>query len=269
MWTWESQDQRFAPPNLSGSATVADFATVPWGDSRSRARPRGSGRGRLLEKNLSLTRMEEALSRFYFDAVAVRTAPGTGMANRLLKNQPCKRPPGRPSPLRWGFERERQCDASLGAATFRGVIGSPSCPMVERGRRGEKRVRLQSLPILIVEDERTITLTLSYLLRKAGYDVSACADVEDAKRLSRGQRFFLVLVDLVLSSKGQLDGLEIVHLLKSTSPETRVMVMTAHGNPEVKRTVMQVGADSFWDKPLDMRRLLEEIHRLEPGNREE
>lgn len=129
--------------------------------------------------------------------------------------------------------------------------------------RGCGEEALVSLPVLIVEDERTISLTLSYLLRKVGYDVSTSSTVEDATRLCRRQRFFLVLVDLFLSSKGQPSGLELVRAVKRECPETRVIVMTAHGNPDVKRSVMEGGADSYWDKPLDVERLLAEIHRLQ------
>jgi CheY-like chemotaxis protein len=43
-----------------------------------------------------------------------------------------------------------------------------------------------------------------------------------------------------------------------------VIVMTAYGSSEVKQEALAGGASSYWDKPLDMEELLEEIHRLEP-----
>jgi DNA-binding NtrC family response regulator len=77
------------------------------------------------------------------------------------------------------------------------------------------------------------------------------------------ERFFLVLVDLVLGNKSKLDGLEIVRAIKRRNPETSVMVMTAYGSLEVKHKALAAGASSYWDKPLNLEKLLEEIHRLE------
>lgn len=123
-----------------------------------------------------------------------------------------------------------------------------------------------ALKVLLVEDEGTIRLTLSYLLKKAGYEVTTCSEVEKAALLIDSQTFFLVLIDLVLSVKGRLDGLEIVQAIKRRSPGTRVIVMTAYGSNEVKQQAFKGGADSFWDKPLNVAELLAEIRRLEPSS---
>lgn len=123
-----------------------------------------------------------------------------------------------------------------------------------------------ALKVLLVEDEGTIRLTLSYLLKKAGYGVTTCSEVEEAARLIDSQTFFLVLIDLVLTVKGRLDGLEIVQAIKRQSPGTRVIVMTAYGSTEVKQQALKGGADSYWDKPLNVAELLAEIRRLEPSS---
>jgi DNA-binding response OmpR family regulator len=120
------------------------------------------------------------------------------------------------------------------------------------------------LKVLVVEDEGTICLTLSYLLNKAGYRVTTCSRVDEAGQLIDSQTFFLVLIDLVLTVKGRLDGLEIVKTIKRRSPGTRVIVMTAYGSNEVRQQALNGGADSYWDKPLDVAELLKEIRRLEP-----
>jgi len=122
------------------------------------------------------------------------------------------------------------------------------------------------LKVLVVEDEETIRLTLSYLLNKAGYGVATCSQVDEAVEFIDSQTFFLVLIDLVLTVKGRLDGLEIVKTIKRRSPGTRVIVMTAYGSTEVKQQALNGGADSYWDKPLDVAELLAEIRRLEPSN---
>jgi DNA-binding NtrC family response regulator len=124
---------------------------------------------------------------------------------------------------------------------------------------------MADLKVLVVEDESTIRLTLSYVLRKAGYSVSTCSSFSEASKFVDVERFFLVLVDLVLGNKGKLEGLEIVQAIKSRNPETCVIVMTAYGSSEVKHKALAAGASSYWDKPLNLEKLLEEIHRLEPN----
>lgn len=123
---------------------------------------------------------------------------------------------------------------------------------------------MADMKVLVVEDESTIRLTLSYVLRKAGYSVSTCSSFDEVSKLVNGERFFLVLVDLVLGNKGKLEGLEIVRAIKRRSLETRIIVMTAYGSAEVKQEALAAGASSYWDKPLNLEKLLDEIHRLEP-----
>jgi DNA-binding NtrC family response regulator len=56
-------------------------------------------------------------------------------------------------------------------------------------------------------------------------------------------------------------------MLGRESPETRVIVMTAHGSPEMRKCALAAGASSYWDKPIDIESLLEEIQRWEPTGR--
>ena len=121
--------------------------------------------------------------------------------------------------------------------------------------------------VLVVDDETTIRLTLSHVLRKAGYTVSTCSSSDEAAPLVRSGSFFLVVVDLVLGTKGRLDGLETVRLIKRESPRSRVIVMTAYGSAETRRKALAEGADSYWDKPINMEKLLEDILRLEVFDR--
>ena len=124
---------------------------------------------------------------------------------------------------------------------------------------------MKVLKVLVVEDESTIRLTLSYVLRKAGYSVSTCSSLDEVSKFMNGEQIFLVLVDLVLGNKGKLEGLEIVRAIKRRSLETRIIVMTAYGSAEVKQEALTAGASSYWDKPLDLEKLLDEIHRLKPS----
>jgi CheY-like chemotaxis protein len=117
--------------------------------------------------------------------------------------------------------------------------------------------------VLILEDESTIRLTLSYLFRKAGYSVTACTSGSEAIALARTGAYFVVLTDLVLDAKGKLDGLDALQTIKRESPACRVIAITAYGSSDIKREALARGADGYWEKPLDVERLLREIQNLD------
>jgi two-component system response regulator PilR (NtrC family) len=126
--------------------------------------------------------------------------------------------------------------------------------------------------ILIVDDEQSMREMLAILLKKEGLDVrSAGSRAEAADQLARGA-VDLVLTDVKLPDG---DGLEILRHVKSASPETAVVVMTAYGTAEMAVAARKLGAEAYILKPFDVdelrivvrdalanRRLREEVVRL-------
>lgn len=84
-------------------------------------------------------------------------------------------------------------------------------------------------PILIVDDEANIRLTLSTLLSRAGYDVTTASNGEEALELIREQHFALLLVDLKMPG---MDGMQVVEKTREITPETSIIVLTGHGSLE-------------------------------------
>jgi len=119
--------------------------------------------------------------------------------------------------------------------------------------------------VLIVDEEITMRLTLSYLLRKIGYVVTACASAAEALELARSAPHLVVLGDLLPSSMETLDGPGILVALKRESPASRILVLTAERGPEVRQIAMAQGADGFCEKPMDLEKLLLAIKSLEPS----
>ncbi len=128
-----------------------------------------------------------------------------------------------------------------------------------------------SARILVVEDEHAIRLALSGLLRREGYEVELAEDGESATALLRDGSFDLVITDLALG-RG-ISGLEVLRTAKSESPETGVVMITAHGSEKIAVEAMKGGADDYVPKPFDndelrvvVARSLER-HRLARENR--
>ena len=84
--------------------------------------------------------------------------------------------------------------------------------------------------ILTVDDESTTTTALELLLRDHGYEVNSAANGTEAEALLARRWFDLVFLDLRLPD---VDGITLLEHIKRNSPETEVVLMTAHGSLDV------------------------------------
>jgi DNA-binding NtrC family response regulator len=110
--------------------------------------------------------------------------------------------------------------------------------------------------ILLVDDEPTILLGLSHLLRRAGAEVIPCVSREEAEEAIQKQAFDLALLDVRLSGTETTVGLDLLTVLKKRSPGTYVIVMTAFGTDDIRREAIARGASHYCDKPLNLDHLL-------------
>ena len=116
--------------------------------------------------------------------------------------------------------------------------------------------------ILIVDDEPTILLTLSYALRTEEVEVITASRLEAAEEALKHHAFDLVIVDIRMSGILGIEGLEILSYIKRYWPETAVIVMTAHGSDDVRQEAFDRGANTYYDKPVDIRELAEKIRGM-------
>jgi DNA-binding NtrC family response regulator len=116
--------------------------------------------------------------------------------------------------------------------------------------------------ILLVDDEPTILLGLSHVLRRAGANVTPCLGRDEAEEAIQNQIFDLALLDVRLSGSETHAGLHLLTLLKARSPRTHVIVMTAFGTEEIRREALARGASRYYDKPINLEHLLELVRDL-------
>ena len=116
--------------------------------------------------------------------------------------------------------------------------------------------------ILIVDDEPTILLTLSYALRSGEIEVVTASRLEPAEDALKRQRFDLVIADVRMSGMLGVEGLELLTYIRRYWPETRVIIMTAHGSEEVRQDALDRGAAFYYTKPVDIRELMQKIRDL-------
>lgn len=114
--------------------------------------------------------------------------------------------------------------------------------------------------VLIVEDEPLIGAALEEFLVDEGYDVPRVIDsVELVLPAVRDCRPDLILMDIKLRSFN--DGIDATHRLRLISP-VPVIFLTAYTDEATRKRTDSIANTAFLGKPLDERRLAEEIARL-------
>lgn len=114
--------------------------------------------------------------------------------------------------------------------------------------------------ILIIDDDKSIRLSLGVLLRRAGHEVTAVGSPEEALSVVRSLPLRLILMDMNFSrSTTGEEGLELLRKCKIFQPDTPVILITAWGTIPLAVAGMQTGAFDFITKPWNTRLLLQRI----------
>ena len=113
--------------------------------------------------------------------------------------------------------------------------------------------------ILVVEDEAGLREGLIDLLQGDGHDVTAVADGAAGVEAGLGDRFDLVVLDLMLP---KLDGIEVCRRLRAARPGVPILMLTARGSEDDKVRGLGEGADDYVTKPFSARELLARVRAL-------
>lgn len=106
--------------------------------------------------------------------------------------------------------------------------------------------------ILVVEDDLRFANLLKGGLEEKGYQLLVAYDGASAWRLFQSQAADLVISDVILP---KMDGFELCRLIKQSSPQTPVLMLTALGTTDDKLQGFDSGADDYLVKPFDFREL--------------
>ena len=112
--------------------------------------------------------------------------------------------------------------------------------------------------ILVVDDESSITGALELILGERGYQVKTASTVAEALELLARRPFDLVLTDLRLADS---TGIELLTRVKQDTPETEVLLMTAHGSVDVTIEAIKRGAYYYLEKPFTPAHVLMLVER--------
>jgi DNA-binding NtrC family response regulator len=113
--------------------------------------------------------------------------------------------------------------------------------------------------ILIIDDEPLMRITVQDALVADGYKVATAETGEKGLMLHRETPTDILITDLKLPD---MDGIQVLKEIKTVSPETQVIMITAYGSIDSAVTAMKEGASDYLTKPFAMDELRLIIKRI-------
>jgi DNA-binding NtrC family response regulator len=107
--------------------------------------------------------------------------------------------------------------------------------------------------ILIIDDEKSIRLTLREILEYEKYEVDEAVDGQDGIDKISDKKFDIALCDIKMP---KLDGIEVLEKAQEIDPDVQFIMISAHGSIETAVEAVKKGAYDFIQKPPDLNRLL-------------
>lgn len=120
----------------------------------------------------------------------------------------------------------------------------------------DKDTRSTPIRVLLIDDEVGYVNVLSNRLSKRNFYVGKANSGADAFQLLRQDDFDVAVLDLKMED---MDGIEILKILRKMTPEMVVIMLTGHGSAEAAHEGIQQGAFDYLTKPCELDELTQKI----------
>src|SRR3954470_19985370 len=119
-------------------------------------------------------------------------------------------------------------------------------------------------PILVVEDEKNMRLSLEAVMGHEGYQYRAVESAEQALKLLETDEFFMVITDARL---GGMSGYEFLTHVRNRWPNLPILMITAYATPKLAVEAIKAGAIDYLAKPFAPEELLHAVGRCAERHR--
>lgn len=113
--------------------------------------------------------------------------------------------------------------------------------------------------ILLVDDERELTMPLSRVLTQEGYQVDVANNGVVGEEWAQKNHYNLLILDWLMPEKS---GLDVCRSLRSRGDQTPVLFLTAKDTVDDRVSGLDVGADDYIVKPFELREFLARVRAL-------
>ena len=101
--------------------------------------------------------------------------------------------------------------------------------------------------VLVVDDEKSIRLTLRTFLQDRGYEVETADDATQAQALLSRDAYDVVVSDIILPG---VSGVELLKAIRAAAPAAQVIMMTGEPAVETAAEAVRAGASDYLTKPV-------------------
>jgi len=114
-------------------------------------------------------------------------------------------------------------------------------------------------PILLIEDEPGLVMTVTDLLTAEGHRVESVSDGDAGLAKATREKFALIILDVMLPKK---TGFEVCRQLRQAGIDTAILMLTAKTQIVDRVVGLKLGADDYLTKPFDPAELLARVEAL-------
>ncbi|MBT3807116.1 MAG: response regulator [Desulfobacula sp.] len=114
-----------------------------------------------------------------------------------------------------------------------------------------------TINVLLVDDEKGYLNVLSNRLSKRSINATKAFSGTEAIQILRKQDFHVVVLDLKMED---MDGIEVLKVIKKMIPELPVIILTGHGSQTAAKEGILFGAFDYLSKPCELSELMDKIH---------
>jgi len=119
-----------------------------------------------------------------------------------------------------------------------------------------KNINSDRIRLLLIDDERDFVNILTKRIQRRNIDVTKAFSGAEAIQSLRGQEFDVAILDLKMED---MDGIEVLKMLKIMDSRLVVIMLTGHGSAEAAEQGIKLGAFDYLTKPCELGELLEKI----------
>ncbi len=136
-----------------------------------------------------------------------------------------------------------------------------STPTFERQRQ---RIDTRDTRVIsVVDDDESLRRSVGNFLRSVGFRVETFASAEDFLRSARRESTGCLVLDVRMTG---MSGLDLLRHLAAGNVRVPAVVLTAHGDEDIRQRCLRAGAVAFLDKPFHAEALLDAVQRAMGGH---
>lgn len=122
-------------------------------------------------------------------------------------------------------------------------------------------LQAEKTKVLIVDNDVAVLDVLAAGLQRSEdeFAVETATDGFQAGQIMERIKPDVVVLDIFLPG---LDGFQVCKIIKDGHPDIRIIAITGHGDPEVKKMILKAGADEYIEKPFNLEELASRIQGL-------